>query len=986
MLFAGVLVNAQEITVTGTVSDASGLPIIAASVQVEGTTIGVVTDFDGHYSINNVPSDASLVFGALGYASITENVSGRSVINVTLSEDTELLDEIVVIGYGTVRKKDLTGAVSVVDTKSMSKAPANSVLESLQGSLPGVEISMSGRPGEEGYASIRGINSFTNVNPLFVIDGLPTTNIRDFNSADIESIQVLKDASAAAIYGSRAANGVIVITTKKGSGNTKVNFSSSYSVQKAKKLIDFADSQEWIKAMTIALDNQKIFDPGATINYPDSGYEYDVDWWDVIYRTGSIQQYNLSISGGTEEGNYYISGEYFKNKGVIYGSGYDRFNIRVNTNGKKGILSFGESLILSDNFVDPTQGSTVGDMLTMAPVVGREGIGGNGNACMGDNPILREKLNDVTQQNLNIRGTIWGELAFTSWLKYKLNLGYTVNNTHNKTIRKDGATRYNQVATPTSINESRGVTESKLIEQTLTFDKKFGKNAVTAMVGTTFQDEIGDSMSTLVNNVATNSVGEYFTVLNMASDVQSSSGSISHYAMLSYLGRLTYSYDDRYLFNATFRRDGTSKVAQDKRWGNFPSASVAWRISNESFMDDVSWINDLKLRASYGALGGMNIGNWDYLALINTNLHSILGTDQHLVSAATQTKMVNTDLIWETQKQMNFGVDAAVLDNRLTGSVDYYISKADNLLLTMPILLTTGNNGGNPYVNAASMENRGFEIALGWRESRNDFNYYVQASATTGNNKVTSLGYGQDYINNGVGRTELGKPIGMFFLYRTDGIFQSDEEVQNYKSSNGTVIQPKAKAGDIKYLDIDDNGVINDADREICGSPHSKLQLGLNMGFTYKNFDVKMNWFGDFGSLIYNATEVNLGAYNTNDYAFSQKLPLKYYWSQDNKDAQYPRLIEQTVNNKASDFWLRSGNYFKLKTFSMGYSLPKAWVNKIKLDNCQFSFTAQNLLCFGSIPLADIEFRKDNIWAKGNRGTNSYPNPMAFTFGVSLQF
>ncbi len=973
---------AQNKSISGIVTDDRG-PCVGVSVFGEKTMVGTTTDMDGRYEISVPISEENLVFSCIGYSNVVEPISGRNVIDVKMSEDSETLDELVIIGYGAVKKKDLTGAVSVVDTKSMSKAPSTSLLESLQGSLPGVEISMNGRPGDEGYATIRGINSFTNVNPLYVIDGLPTTNIRDFNPADVESIQVLKDASAAAIYGSRAANGVIVITTKKGSGDTKVNFSASYTFQHPKKYIHFARSKEWIELMNIALDNQLVYDPGASVIRPDAQYEYDTDWWDEIYRNGSIQQYNLSISGGTKTGNYYVSGEYYTNEGVIYGSGYDRLNFRVNTNGQKGIFTFGESLILSNNSVDPTQGDSISDMLMMSPVVGREGIGGDGNATMGDNPILREKYNDVVRRNFHLRGTLWGELAFTTWLKYKLNLGYNMNFTHNKTLRKDGATRWNQAVIPTSINESRGLSETALMEHTLTFDKTFGKHAVTALVGMTYQGERGETMGAIVNDVAKNSLEEYFDVLNMASEIQNVSGSVAQYAMLSYLGRLTYSYDDRYLLNATFRRDGTSKVDSRRRWGNFPSVSVAWRVSNEGFMSEFSKLNDLKIRASYGQLGGMNIGNWDYLALINSNLHMVMGEKQDVLAAATQTKMVNTDLRWETQTQINLGVDASALDNRLSGSADYFISRADDLLLTMPILMTTGNNGGNPYVNAASMENRGIEIAVNWRDNVGDFGYYVNMSASTVSNKVLSLGYGQDYVNNGVGRTEIGKPVGMFYLVRTDGLFQSEEEILAHKSSDGKLIQPKAKPGDIKYIDTNDDGVINDLDRVICGSPHSKLQLGLNMGFSYRNLDVKMNWFGDFGSLIYNQVENTLGAYSG---AHAQKLHKDSYWSETNSRAPYPRLIEQSVNSRASDYWLRSGSYLKLKTFTISYALPGSWVKMANLDSCRLTFTARDLFSIGGIPLGDIEFRKDNIWAKGNRSANAYPNPMSLMAGISLQF
>lgn len=988
VLFLSQLVWARDTVVRGNVKDAAG-PLAGVAV-IASPTVGTVTDGNGDYVLDVPSSVKNLVFSCIGYSDVTEPIGARTVIDVVMTENAEALDELVFIGYGTVRKKDLTGAVSVVDTRSMSKAPSASVLESLQGSLPGVEISMNARPGDTGYASIRGINSFTNINPLYVIDGLPTTNIRDFNPADIESIQVLKDASAAAIYGSRAANGVIVITTKKGSGDTRVNFSASYSIQLPKKYMDFAGSAEWVELMNVALDNQLLYDPGASVIRPDPDYEYDTDWWDEYYRTGSIQQYNVSLSGGTEKGNYYVSAEYYANDGVESGSSYDRLNFRVNTSGRIGIFSFGESLILSNNEVDPARGGTA-SLIDMAPVVpvydpsvpGGGGIGGNGNACMGDNPLARELLNYDLNRNFHIRGTVWGELAFTDWLKYKVNVGYNMNFTHSKNVRKEGDTRWNQATVPSSISESRGLSETALFEQTLTFDRKFGKHAVTAMVGQTYQGETEQGLSALAHDVSSNSLGEYFQVLSMCSSLQNADGWINQYAMLSYLGRVTYAYDDKYLFNATFRRDGTSKVAKARRWGNFPSMSLAWRISRENFMQDITWLDDLKIRASYGELGGMNIGNWDYLALINSNLHTLFGSENVLQDAATQTKMVNTDLQWETQTQINAGIDASAFDSRLTMSADYYISKADNLLLRMPILMTTGNNGGNPYVNAASMENRGFELSLGWREFRTDYNYYVNLSATTGKNKVTSLGYGQDYVNNGVGRTEVGQPIGMFYLIRADGLFQSEEEVLAHVNSEGKLIQPKARPGDIRFTDQNDDGVINDADRVICGSPHSVLQLGLNMGFSYKNFDVKMNWFGDFGSKIFNDAERRLGAYSG---AHGQKLHKENYWAGDNTSAPYPRLIEQTVNSRDSDYWLNDGSYLRLKNLTLSYALPGKWVEAVGLDFVRLSFTAQNLVTFGGIPFGDIEFRKDNIWSKGYRGSGAYPNPMTLNFGIQIQF
>lgn len=505
-----LLTARQQGRISGVVKDEKGNAVIGATVLVKGTTIGAVTDIDGKFTIQ-AEVNSILEVRYIGYITTFIPVKKRQNISIVLKEDSQSLDEVVVIGYGTVKKKDLTGAISVVNTKTMGEIPSTSVLESMNGMIPGIEISMNARPGDTGFATIRGISNFTNNTPLYVIDGLPTNDIRDMNVNDIESMQVLKDASAAAIYGSRAANGVIIITTKKGTdGAVKVDFSASYAIQHYSHPFELANSEEWSKINTVARQN-------AGLPVMSHDLSVDTDWWDAIIRTGNIQQYNVSLSGGNETGNYYVSGEYYTNKGVLYGSGYDRFSVRINTNAKKGIFSMGQALTLSNNVVDPTVANTIMDALSMAPVVpiyNPENPGGYGygdpktNNNIGNNPIAQDDLVDRTQKNFRIRGTIWGEVAILKSLKYKLNIGYELNFDNAKTLRREGDWRMNMAYQPSYVSESSGRLDKPLIENTLTFDEKFGKHAINVMIGNSYQKETYNLISGEIQDILQTSDGK----------------------------------------------------------------------------------------------------------------------------------------------------------------------------------------------------------------------------------------------------------------------------------------------------------------------------------------------------------------------------------------------------------------------------------------------------------------------------------------------
>ncbi len=986
----------QGITITGTVTD-NGDPLPGVNVTIKGTTIGVVTDANGKYSIMAPNKTAVLVFSFVGYITDELVVGDQTVVDIALNEDAREIEEVVVIGYGTVKKSDLTGAVSVVNTKNMGEIPSASVLESMSGHIAGVDITMNARPGDTGFALVRGVSNFTNNTPLYVIDGMPTSNIRDFNPNDIESIQVLKDASAAAIYGSRAANGVIIITTKHGSaGPLKINFSANYTIQHFAKPVEMAGSEEW----AVLSSASRVTAGLAPIPPGERDLTHDTDWLDALIRPGSLQHYTLSLSGGTPTGRYYVSGEYYNNKGVLYGSGYERYTVRVNTSGQKGIFSYGQTFNVSNNEVDPLQGD-IFNALSMAPVVpvkdpnnpGGYGYGGNKNINMGENPIARNDLIDTYNTNLRMQGVLWAELAiWKKRLKYKLNLGYELNFTNSKTLRKEGNWRMNLAYEPSYVNQSSGRADRPLVEHTLTYDQTFGKHVINALIGHSFSADYNNhSISGRISDINRTSDDVYLPVLDAGNSSPIVGGSIDRAALLSYLGRLSYNYDNKYLFTATIRRDGTSRVQKEARWGNFPSVSAAWRITQEPFMN-VSWLDDLKIRASYGTLGSMNIGSWDYLATINTYLTMIMGTSQTPNQAAIATRLVNSDIKWETQTQFNIGFDAAFLKNRLAASVDYYISNTNDVLTSMPILMTTGNFGGSPVVNAASIENKGVELSLSWRDRiSRDLYYNIGLNVTTTRNKVTDLGYGREYITSGNGKTEIGRPIGDLYIRKYLGVFQSQEEIDNYTWTDPVTgvtnkIIPNASPGDTKFADMNNDGKINDSDKLYLGSPHPLFGMGLNIGMTWKNFDFRMNWYGDFGYEIFNDFKRFLVSGDGVGNADGGYMKGQKWWTpEDPVNIPIPRAGNDR-NRLASDYWMENGSWAKLRTLTVGYTIPGVLLKKINVESCRVFFTGYNLLTFTKVSYVDPEYRRDNIWDRGTRGVGAYPNPMSFNFGLQLQF
>lgn len=866
----------QDVTITGTVTDANSEPLVGVNVLVKGTTTGAITDIDGNFSVSG-KKGSTLVFSYIGMLT-QEVVYKGTALRVVMKDDSKALEEVVVIGYQTVKKSDLTGAVAVVDTKEMKKSAAGTLVSQMQGLATGINVRSSGRAGEDASIEIRGVGSLSNNSPLWVIDGMITDPGVDFNPADAESIQILKDASAAAIYGSRAANGVIIVTTKKGTkGPMKVNVSVKETLEWSPKF-DLMNAAEYIKYNDIAY-NEAIKDGIATVNSTQKHSQYDTNWQDEVLKTALVQDYNVSLSGGGDSGSYFVSAGYYNNDGVSYGNTFDRYSFRVNTQGKKGWFSFGENLAYSLTNTDPNQTNTYNDFLRMMPTIpiydeNNPGGYGYGDAAkyntFGVNPIAREDLEYRHFRQNRLNGSLWLEFKPFEFLSYKFNGGIDLYFYENSWFRGEGNWTQNQEHRDPESQKARDNTYNMLIEHTLNFNKDFGKHHVDAVVGTTYQHHEWEGLWASRLNFPMTGNGDYFTVLNAGQSNQQNSNSISENAMISYLGRANYVYDDKYYLTATFRRDGTSRLAKENRWGNFPSFSGAWRISKEEFFD-VPWINDLKIRGNWGRLGNSSIGDWDYIGTINQSIVTVFGGA--IVPGSTQVKLVNAGLVWETKETVNVGFDASFLNQRLTVSAEYYNSKTSDVLAETPIAISTGNQGGSPWKNAASLRNKGFEFTFGWKDQISGFKYSALLNVTTMDNEVLSLGRDgseRNFIDSGQARTEPGRSLAEFYLRKTDGIFRTQEEIDNYvtkgnhvpgpnedKVPAGTPIMIEGKRpqlGDVKYLDLNDDGQITDIDRDYCGSPWAKMQMSLVLNAEWKHFDFSMMWNGQFGNKIYNVS------------------------------------------------------------------------------------------------------------------------------------
>jgi TonB-linked SusC/RagA family outer membrane protein len=955
--------------ISGKVTSDTGEPLPGVTVAIKGTSTGTTTDVNGGYTLT-VPDEqvnGTLVFSYIGFVAQEVAISNRTAIDVSLMPDVQALSEVVVIGYQTVRKQDLTGAVAVVNPAAANRVTTNSVAESLQGLTPGINVRSGGAPGQMPRIEIRGAASFTNTDPLYVIDGMIADANTTINNNDIESIQILKDASAAAIYGSRAANGVVIITTKQGKeGPATVSFAAKYGLQQLPKRWDVMNSTEFAATQRTQYENS------GTALPPSIGSNFDpsvnTDWQEEAMRTGSMQDYNLSLSGGSKTGTYLVSGSYFANDGVLIGNSFNRGSLRINTRIQKGRVTFGENLVLTSSTMKqpgvPNEGNPFYDLPQMLPIIPVKseryididpvnnpegwGIGTTDAVTYAYNQVAIHNLGSRRSNYAKLVGNAYMDVKILDWLSYKFNTGAEVSFDQLKTLRKVGIWQYNGAPKPSSIDEERSRFLNLLFEHTLNFNKTLGMHSINGVVGITQQHINRETTSGGRTNLAIYN-NEYMTTIGSATGVSTAGGGRpTDYRIYGYLGRLNYTYNDRYLLTLTGRVDQDSRFSEKYRTGFFPSVAVGWRISNEKFFH-IPWVSDLKINASYGELGIVPLDSWDYTAFINLNPRAIFGPDQTPNIGGTQAQLANLSLKWEERVVKNIGVDASLFNDRLSVSIEGYNSLSRDNLLRLPVAGYLGNLVANPFINAGSIRNTGVEIAATYRSNTtSDFKWDVSANLTTIKNKVEDVGNqgeGINYIQVGNTRTQIGRSLGEWYVLRTAGLFQSQEQINSYTNVAGTIIQPNAKPGDIKYIDQNGDGTINAQDRTFAGSPWPKLQSGAQFNASYKQFSLNIQLIGVFGYKVYNDVRRGLDSYQRTNFR-SDISP----WTSTNTDTDDPRLgldTEQGIidNNRTdSDRWLENASYVRLRNVEIGYNLPTGLLNRVSVKNARVFISGQNLL------------------------------------------
>lgn len=997
--------------ITGNVIDESGEPIIGASIQIKGTGQGTVTDVDGNFTLH-VPENANtLIVSYVGMQ--TQEVPVNQNVNIILKSDTELLSEVVVVGYGTQRKKELTGSVTSVKSEEITKVASNSFTNALQGKIPGVQISqISGAPGAGSSVRIRGIGTTGGNDPLYVIDGMPIGGgnmaisgsgdniggLSIINPNDIESVEVLKDAAAAAIYGARAANGVILITTKRGSeGLAKVNYNTYFGSQQLWRKPEFLNANEFATLANELFANSGM-DPNPEFANPSSLGE-GTDWIGAIFRSAPTHNHDISISGGTKNSQTSISLGYLDQDGTMIETWYKRYTGRLTADLKANdYLKFGSTLAFTHTQAKGQRNNELRVGIfnlaqQMYPHLGIDDVIDGSTAyytSQADNPVMRAKSIDNRLENLRLYGNVFAELEIIKGLKFRSSAGLDASNSKNRSWEpKVQRGHYRNLQATLTETDNRSL--NWLIENTLTYTGVFEDHRITGLVGQTAQKNRWDNLSSTGRDY----INETIKVINGSnSSERTSSGYMSEYTLASYLGRINYSFKDKYLFSTSIRRDGSSNFGPNNKWGVFPSLSVGWNLSEEKFMQNIDFLSFLKLRASWGQLGNDNIGSFGYLSTIrigNNADNYILGPNQSLLVGSSILKPGNPNLKWEASEQTNFGIDGSFFNGHLTANIDYYIKKTKDLLVALPVSYEAGFQTA-PSINGGTIENKGFELVIGYNGTVGDFNWNISGNISTLSNKVTSLGVGLPIVGSSVSSyislpatyTEVGKEIGYFKGYIVDGIYQSDDEVD-------LAYQPNARAGDFRFRDVNKDGTLSDADKVKIGSPWPDFMYGGSIDLQYKGFDMNIALSGVSGNEIFNANKINT-------------YPMKYFggsgivnasknmldrWTPGSNKNEIPRLVYNDANGNyanPSTFYIEEGSYMRIRNITLGYTIPESLIRKTRvLSSCRIYASAQNLFTFTNYSGFDPEVGATSPLRAGI-DDGVYPVPRTLLFGLNLSF
>lgn len=1013
---------AQAIQVTGTIlSGDDNQSMVGVNVQEKGTSSGTASDVDGTFTLT-VPANAILIFSYIGFESQEVSVNGQTSLNITLESNSQLLDNVVVTGYRKEIRSDVATAISSVKAKDIEKLPVLGIDQALQGQVPGLQVTQAtGAPGDNIVVRIRGVSTIGNNNPLYVIDGVPTTgNINTFSTNDIESIEVLKDGASAAIYGARAANGVIIITTKKGkAGKPKFTFDAYSGIQEAYNLPEMLNARDYLTIRNEAITNANAlrdprrqlptYDPAILDTLPD------VDWLDEVFRIAPMQRYSLSATGGSESGSYYIMGEYLNQEGVFKGQGFEKYGLRFN--GEVGSKRFKIGNNLSFAFTSRDVIGSSGDgagpgnelngiryTLIAAPIfpvrnsageytkttieLGEPTLFGDGNP----NPLAFIDATDWTIQRYRFFGSVFASLNIVEGLDLRTTLGGDFLFQNDKLFKERLSP---SIYDPTSLTEGR-VTDRNLVwNNILDFQRTFGKHRISALAGMEAIQNKTDYLGASANNFARTDQLFRFINNSVAADVSNlgASGIVTEWSLLSYFGNIGYTFGGRYVLNASVRRDGSSRFGSGSRYGTFPAVSVAWNVSNEPFFENLDFISHLKLRASWGQLGNQEIGLYPYSSLVETG-RRVYSFGNQSVTGARLVETGNSNIKWETTTQLDFGLEFSILKDQLSLLVDYYQKTTDDVLVRVPIPQSAGAVDP-PFVNAGEIENKGWEFALIYKKNARNFQLSVSANLATVQNEVLSLAASEPILggfglsDGPITKTEVGYPIGSFFLYKSLGIFQNQGEIDASPFQTADT-----RPGDIKFADINSDNVIDDKDRSHLGSPFPDFIYGLNANFTYKNFDLSVLAQGVQGNDVYFL--FGNFAYETQSRGFNSYKDILNRWTPSNTNTDIPKvsLDDRNGNRRISTRFLEDGSYIKIRNITLGYNF-KSLIKTDAIGGLRLYVAVQNAFTFSKYSGLDPEIQANTNDTQGFNVSSdlavgidwgTVPAPRTYIAGVRLDF
>jgi len=1009
----------QKKTISGKVTDSSGSPLPGVTIIIKGTTTGTITDNEGKYSLSNLPSNSTLVFSFVGMKEQEIFVAGKTIINIKLAEESIGIDEVVAIGYGTVKKQNLTGSISSIKSDALKERSITTLGEAFAGQLAGVRAQQSsGKPGEDLTIRIRGVSTLNASNaPLYVIDGIPSgTNMLDLNPNDIASIEVLKDASSAAIYGARGANGVILITTKTGKkGSPSFNFTASYGLQKAAKILDVMNRDEFI-CYNIWSKNANYLRRGGSLSDPmssrPSSYQYpevwesdpeslpDINWQDVIFRTAPIQNYQLSASGGGDMGSYMVSGSYMEQKGIVEGTGYRRATFRLNTTLNVGKhlkigMNLAPSFSTSNNPDDEGRESSLHYAVNMAPIVGlqsnTEEWGYTAGAFSHVNPLEALKETHDESKNNKIYTNMWGELSITKSLSFKSQYGYNYREVHSSYFRPSNV----KGGSPSAGSNSTHNWYDWSLQNTLIYSPEISSAInMNLLLGQSAEGE-----KIYYSNCSANGYpNDIIYTLNVASTPTTATTSEEKKSLASFFGRLNLNAKDRYLLTVNIRRDGSSKFGADTKWGWFPSAAIGWKINKESFMEENDWLDLLKLRLSIGKAGNNSIGNYESIALLGLTNYNL---NNNIQSGLSTSSLGNPDLGWETKISKTVGVDFAAFNSRIQVNMDYYADKTKDMLMDVTIPYISGH--GSMRQNLGEVENRGWEFELTTHNIENVFKWQTSFNISRNVNEVKKLGPDNSpIISSSCGHpthiTKIGESIGSFYMYKTDGLLLDED----YDSSGNALVPIVAgeEKGNVKIVDVNKDGKIDGSDYTIVGNNQPDFIWGLTNHFSYKSFDLNILLQGSHGSELFfigyrhmdngQSTGMNSFKHWIRCYkpefsedpfpknSYFDKVDMSFDGKTRNKLGSNPSFNDQNVYD---------ASFVRIKNVTLGYNFPQSICNHIGFKKARIYFMGENLFTWDNYIGANPEANNyGNNTTMPGLDYGAYPLAKRYSLGINLTF